>query len=85
MLPPFQLAPGDASARVASTKQWLASLAVPPAARAALSTAIDAIADGNRRVVSTALSALAEVATPQLDAASAVEMRELAAELAAAG
>ena len=85
MLPPFQLAPGDAAARVASTKQWLASLAVPPAARAALNTAVDAIADGNRQVVSNSLGALADVATPQLDVASAAELRELAAELAASG
>ena len=85
MLPPFQLAAGDAAARVASTKQWLASLAVPPAARAALNTAIDSIADGNRRVVSSSLGALADVAAPQLDATAVAEIRELAAELAAAG
>ena len=81
MLPPFQLAAGDAAARVASTKQWLASLAVPPAARAALNTAIDAIADGNRRVVASALVTLAEVAVTQLDAASTAELKELATEL----
>jgi len=81
MLPPFQLAAGDAAARVASAKQWLASLAVPPAARAALNTAIDAIADGNRRVVAGALVTLAEVAVTQLDAASTAELKELATEL----
>jgi hypothetical protein len=81
MLPPFQLAPADAAARVASTKQWLASLAVPLAARAALNTAIDAIADGNRRTVAAAIVTVAEVAATQLDAASTAELKELATEL----
>jgi len=82
MLSPFLLAPDDSAARAASTKQWLASLAVSPAARAALNTAIDAIASGNRRAASSAIAALIEVATPQLDSASAAELKELATELA---
>lgn len=81
MLPPFLLAPGDSAARAASTKQWLASLAVSPAARTALNNAIDAIATGNRRSASAAIVALTEVATPQLDSASAAELRDLATEL----
>ncbi len=81
LLPPFQLTPADAAMRAASTKQWLASLAVPPAARTALNSAIDSIADGNRRAASRALVALAEVAAPQLDAGSAAEIKELATEL----
>ncbi|MEO8577464.1 MAG: hypothetical protein ABI556_12220 [Gemmatimonadales bacterium] len=82
MLPPFILSPVDSAARIASTKHWLASLAVPPATRASLNGVIDAIADGNRRSVATGLSSLAEVAAPQLDPASAGEIRDLAAELA---
>ena len=81
MIPPFLLSPGDSTARVASTKQWLASLAVAPAARAALNTAIDAIASGNRRTASSAIAVLTDVATAQLDSASAAELKELATEL----
>ena len=81
LLPPFVLSHADSAARTASTKLWLASVAVPPAARAALNSAVDAIADGNRKSVSTALGALAEVAAPQLDPASVGEIKDLATEL----
>jgi uncharacterized heparinase superfamily protein len=83
MLPPFDLSPSDAAARTASTRQWLASLAVPPAVRASLNSAIDAIADGNRRAVATALASIVDVAGPQLDVGSANELKELASDLSA--
>ena len=81
MLPPFTLSQADSASRTTSTRQWLASVAVPPAARAALNSVIDATADGNRRSASSALAALAEIASPQLDPSSVHEMKDLATEL----
>ncbi|HEX2723371.1 MAG TPA: hypothetical protein VHM24_10655 [Gemmatimonadaceae bacterium] len=81
MLPPFSIPPAEAAARSASTRHWLASLAVPAAARAALNAAIDAIAGGNRSAASSALTELTDVASAQLDGASVAELKELASEL----
>ncbi|MDO8501241.1 MAG: hypothetical protein Q7S20_05325 [Gemmatimonadaceae bacterium] len=81
MLPPFMLAPGDAAARAMSTRNWLASLALPGPARAALNATIDAMASGNRKASGHALTGLLTVVAPQLDQLSATELRELADEL----
>ena len=81
MLPPFALSPSDSAARLAAAKNWLASLAVPAAVRTTLSSVVDAITDGNRRAVAAGLVSLSEVASAQLDAASAAEIRDLATEL----
>lgn len=81
MLPPFALSPSDSAARLAAAKNWLASLAVPGAVRTTLGSVVDAITDGNRRAVAAGLVSLSEVASAQLDAASAAEIRDLATEL----
>ena len=81
MLPPFALSPSDSAARLAAAKNWLASLAVPGPVRTTLSSVVDAITDGNRRAVAAGLVSLSEVASAQLDAASAAEIRDLATEL----
>ena len=81
MLPPFLLSPADAAVRAVSTRHWLASMAVPGTARVALNAVVDAVAAGNRQVVSGAIAELARVAAGQLDQASAAEIAELAREL----
>ena len=81
MLPPFALLPADAAARTTSTKHWLSSLAVSAVVRAALNSVVDAVGDGNRRAAAHGLIAVADIAAPQLDAASMAEIRELATEL----
>lgn len=81
MLPPFLLAPADSAARVANTKQWLSSLALPPAHRAACNSVADAVATGVRRSVVNALSGMIEVAVRNLDQGSIAEIHELMAEL----
>ena len=81
MLAPYLLTPADSLTRAISTKQWLASLALPAPARAVLNAAIDAIASGNRRSASSAIGELATVCAGQLDLASSGELKELAAEL----
>ena len=56
-------------------------MAVPGTARVALNAVVDAVAAGNRQVVSGAIAELARVAAGQLDQASAAEIAELAREL----
>ena len=81
LLPPFMLAPGDAATRIANTKQWLSSLALPASARAACSAAADAVATNNRRTVVHAVSGLIEACVRHLDQASIAELHELMKEL----
>jgi hypothetical protein len=81
LLPPVMLAAGDAAARSASVKHWLASLTLPPAVRSAAASAIDAIALNKRRSSGEAVRSLAKVAAPQLDTQSLGEIEELAADL----
>ena len=81
LLPPVMLAAGDAAARAAATRNWLASLTLASPARSAAAAAIDAIASGNRRAAAESVRDLAAAAGPQLDVASANEIRELAEEL----
>jgi hypothetical protein len=83
MLPPFMLSPGDAQARGTATKQWLSSLALSGAARAAAASVIDGVIAGNRRGAGTALRHLAEVAKARLDTSSLNELNEAVAELLA--
>jgi hypothetical protein len=83
MLSPFNLSPAEAAARASSTRNWLASIAVPPHARSALVVAIDAITSGDRKSASGALAEAATVCAPQLDPASEAELRELVTELLA--
>jgi hypothetical protein len=82
MLPPYMLAPGDAATRIASTRQWLASLALSAAARTAAAGAVEAISRGNRKTVAHAISRLCEAASGQLDQPSIMELRGLIDELA---
>ena len=81
LLPPFLLAPGDLSARITATRQWLASLALPNPARTAASSVIDAVGAGNRRSAVAGLSSLIEASVRQLDQASVAELHELMGEL----
>ena len=81
LLPPYLLAPADSVARIASTRQWLASLALSHHARVAMVAVIDAVAAGNRRAVVHALSGLIEACVRQLDQASVAELHELMGEL----
>ena len=81
MLPPFSLTPADAAARVANTKLWLSSLAVPSPQRAACIAVADAVASGATRPVVHALSGLIEAAVRNLDQGSIAELHELMAEL----
>jgi hypothetical protein len=81
MLPPFTLAQADVAARAASTKQWIASLALPPAIRSLASAAVDAVAGENRNTTAHAIARLMEAASRQLDQSSIGEMRELIEEL----
>ncbi len=81
LLPPFMLAPADSAARIASTRQWLASLTLTHHSRVAMVAVIDAVAAGNRRSVVGALSGLIEACVRQLDQASVAELHELMGEL----
>ena len=81
MLPPFMLSPGDAAIRVANTKHWIASLALPPAQRAAIVAVADAVGLANKRSVQTALSGMVEATVRNLDQASIAEIHELMGEL----
>ena len=80
-LPPVMLAPGDAAARCASVRQWLASVTLPNGTRSAASAAIEAVANGKRRATADAIRSLASAASALLDQASMAELRELADEL----
>jgi hypothetical protein len=82
LLPPFMLAPADSAARIASTRQWLASITLSHNARVAMVAVIDAVAAGNRRSAVAALSGLIEACVRQLDQASVAELHELMGELA---
>lgn len=81
LLPPYLLAPADATARIATTRQWLASLALSSQARVAMVGVIDAVASSNRRGTVSALSSLIEACVRQLDQASVAELHELMGEL----
>jgi hypothetical protein len=81
MLPPFTLTPADAAARVANTKQWLSSLALPGPQRAACIAVADAVTAGVKRPVVHAISGLVEAAVRNLDQGSIAELHELMAEL----
>ena len=81
LLPPYLLAPGDLTSRIAATRQWLSSLTLSNPARAAAVSVIDAVAGGNRRSVVAALSGLIEAAVRQLDQASVAELHELMGEM----
>ena len=81
LLPPYLLAPADSAARIASTRQWLASLALSSQARVAMVSVIDAVASSNRRGTVSALSSLIEACVRQLDQASVAELHELMGEL----
>lgn len=75
------LAPGDATARCAAVRHWLASVSLPNGTRSAASAVIDAVANGKRRASADAIRALANAAAPLLDQASMAELKELADEL----
>ena len=81
LLPPYLLAPGDLTARITATRQWLSSLTLSNPARAAAVSVIDAVASGNRKSVVSALSSLIEASVRQLDQASVAELHELMGEL----
>ncbi|HEX6574834.1 MAG TPA: hypothetical protein VF042_07660 [Gemmatimonadaceae bacterium] len=81
MVAPFALIPADAATRVANTKQWIASLALPAGHRAAVVAVADAVALGNKRSVVSALSGMIETAVRNLDQASIAEIHELMGEL----
>ena len=81
LLPPYLLAPGDLTARIAATRQWLSSLTLSNSARSAAVAVIDAVASGNRRSVVPALSSLIEASVRQLDQASVAELHELMGEM----
>ena len=81
LLPPYLLAPGDLTSRIAATRQWLSSLTLSNPARAAAVSVIDAVASGNRRSVVAALSGLIEASVRQLDQASVAELHELMGEI----
>jgi len=81
MVAPFVLTPSDAVTRVANTKQWLSSLNLPAAHRAACIAVADAVSAGTRRPVVHALSGLIEVAVRNLDQGSIAELHELMAEI----
>jgi hypothetical protein len=80
-LPPFVLVPSDAAMRIANTKQWLSSLALPTSARVACNAIADALASGDRRATVSAISSLVEAAVRHLDQASIAELHELMTEL----
>ena len=81
LLPPYMLAPGDAATRIANTKQWISSLALPAPARAACNSVADAVAGNNRRMTVHAVSSLIEACVRHLDQVSIAELHELMAEL----
>ena len=81
MLPPYMLAPGEAAMRVANTRQWLSSISLPTASRAACSAVTDAVLSNNRRTVVHAVSGLIEACIRHLDQGSVAELHELMAEL----
>ena len=81
LLPPYVLAPGDLTARITATRQWLSSLTLSNPARAAAVSVIHGVASGNRKSVVSALSSLIEASVRQLDQASVAELHELMGEL----
>ena len=81
LLPPYLLAAADSSTRIAGTRQWLASLALAPAARSSITAVIDAVAAGNRRLAQASVSGMIEACVRQLDQASVAELHELMGEL----
>jgi hypothetical protein len=81
LLPPFALGAADAATRASSTRNWLASVAVPANARNALAAAIDAIAGGSRISAAPAVEEVASVCGAQLDAMSLAEIADLVSEL----
>jgi hypothetical protein len=81
LLPPFSLGAADAATRASSTRNWLASVAVPANARNALAAAIDAIAGGSRISAAAAVEEVASVCGAQLDAMSLAEIADLVSEL----
>lgn len=82
MVPPYLLAPADASVWAAAMKQWVASIALATPARHAVTAVIDAVAAANKGAAAAGIEHLIKVATPQLDAGSIAELHELARELA---
>ena len=82
MVPPYLLAPADASVWATAMKQWASSIALSTPARHAVTAVIDAVVAGNRGAAAAGIEHLVKVATPQLDAGSIAELHELARELA---
>ena len=74
LLPPYSIATADLKARSTAAKHWLSSLSLPAPVRSALTHLADAVAVGNRKTASTALSHLVMVAQRSIDEASASEL-----------
>lgn len=82
MLPPFTLAPSDTEVRIASIKQWLASLTLQAPGRSAAANVIEAVSGGDHATVGAAVKGLVATAAGQIDGPSSGELNELANELA---
>jgi hypothetical protein len=80
-LPPFVLTAGDVTTRIANTRQWLSSLALPVPTRSACAGVLDAVAKADRRLLVPAVSTLIESCARHLDQGSIAELHELMAEL----
>lgn len=76
-LPPQPLPQGVRLTRASGARAWLASLALPPSLRVPLARLVDATATVDREAVESALRAVIEAGTPQLDPPAIAELREV--------
>ena len=66
---------------MASTRHWMASLALPVQTRVAAVAAIDAVGTSDRKGAAAAIMGLSAIAAEQLDAGSVEELNVLIQEL----
>jgi hypothetical protein len=82
MLAPYAVQPSNSKVRSAAAKQWLSSLSLPAPIRAAAVHLADTVASGDRAATAASLMKLLDVASRNIDEASASELRAVVAELA---
>lgn len=81
-LPP-QLPQGVRITRATGARAWFASLALPASLRQALARLVDATTSVDREPLESALRAVIDAGTPQLDPPAIAELREIVRALGA--
>jgi hypothetical protein len=81
VLPPTPLSAPARTSRATAARQWLASITVPPAVRAALVHLADTTGANDRPALASALRATITAAAPALDPAARAELDALLAEV----